>query len=165
MEKTQIITIVSAIIVGIVSALSKSIFDKILSKYDPDVKSITSGIKKFFNFIFSYVLPITALILLYLKYDKIDKILILSTAFLFSVLVFNVLFSILKSIIEILKLTSDKELFENISSAIKANYEISLGHNKVIKGLVKSQKKHSNVTEGLLNIVEKTASENEKPNH
>lgn len=165
MEKTQIITIVSAIIVGIVSAFSKSMFDKILSKYDPDVKSITSGIKKFFNFIFSYVLPIIALILLYLKYDKIDKILILSTAFLFSVLVFNVLFSILKSIIEILKLTSDKELFENIVSAIKANYEISTEQNEVIKGLVKDHQSHLKITDSLLTISEKTSAETKKPNH
>lgn len=165
MEKNEIIQIALLILAGFVSSLSQFIFDKIFSAYNPDVKRIASGIKKFFNFMFSYILPILCLVLLYITYDKVDKVLIFSTAFLFSVLIFNVLFSILKNVIEILKLTNDQELFENIASAIKANYEISVGHNKVIKGMVKSQKKHSNVTEGLLDIVKKTASENKKPNH
>jgi hypothetical protein len=159
MENTDIMKIALAIIVGIVSAFSKVIFDKIFSAYNPDPKKINSEIKKCLNFIFSYILPILALILLYLKYDKIDKLLILSTAVLCSVFIFNVLYDIFNRFLDLLLLKKEKSIIAEIISVLGKNIEVTEGQNEALIKLTKAQEDHLNLTNELIQYSKKSETE------
>ncbi len=159
MENTDIMKIGLAIIVGIVSAFSKVIFDKIFSAYNPDPKRINSGIKKCLNFIFSYILPILGLIVLYLKYDKIDKLLILSTAVLCSVFIFNVLYDIFNRFLDLLLLKKEKSIIAEIISILRQNIEVTEGQNDALIKLTKAQEDHLNLTNELIQYSKKSETE------
>ena len=150
MENADIMKIILAVIVGIVSAFSKVIFDKIFSAYNPDPKRINSGIKNFFSFIFSYILPIVALILLYMKSNEVDKFFILSSSFLFSAFFFNVLYSILLSFMNKLLFDKEKSVFNNISTILKDNIELSKDQNEALLKLTKAHEDHLNVTSEII---------------
>jgi uncharacterized membrane protein len=96
MTNQQIINIILAIIVGIVSAFSKSIFDKLFAEYKPDTKKITSRIKTFVLIFFRYLLPIYGLISLSLKGTSVvDKTFVISFSFILFILLLNIFFDVL----------------------------------------------------------------------
>lgn len=117
MDKQQIITIVLTVIVpNILSAFLGVIFNKIFAAYNPDVKKITSVTKKVFLFTFKYILPISNLIYVYIKFT-IDKYFIFITEFLFFVILFNL-------IIDIVSIPLYK-LFDRIIGILKSQQNIN----------------------------------------
>lgn len=95
MTNQQIINIILAVIVGIVSAFSKSIFDKLFAEYKPDTKKIISRTKFFTLLVLRYLIPIIGLISLGIKEGEVDKTFVISFSFLIFVLVLNIFMDIL----------------------------------------------------------------------
>lgn len=111
MTNQQIINIMLAIIVGVVSAFSKSIFDKLFAEYKPDTKKIVSRIKRFLLVFFRYLLPISALVSLSLKDVKVDKPFVISFSFILFILVLNIFFDVLFNFYD-KNFNKERELFK-----------------------------------------------------
>ena len=90
MTKSQIIfNIITPIIIGVVASFSKSIFDRILATYNPDTKKLISYIKKSLIFIFRYMIPIIALILVFI-FENFNKFFVINISILIFVIIMNI---------------------------------------------------------------------------
>lgn len=81
-------TILLTILVGVVSAFSKSIFDRIFREYNPDTKKLISNIKNFLLFIVRYVLPIIFLIYFFIN-GEFNKSFVLVISILVTTLIIS----------------------------------------------------------------------------
>jgi hypothetical protein len=111
MTKEQIMNIIIAVIIAVVSAFSKSIFDKIFAEYKPDRKKIISRIKIISLVLFRYLIPIYGLISLSLKEGKVDKVFVISFSFILFVLVLNIFFDVLFNFYD-KNFNKERELFK-----------------------------------------------------
>ncbi len=139
MTNQQIINIILAIIVGVVSAFSKSIFDKLFAEYKPDTKKIISRIKIFLLVTFRYLIPLYGLISLSVKDGKVDKSFVISFSFILFVLVLNIFFDVLFNFYD-KNFNKDRELF-------KPTFE-------VVKGLMDAQLKSLDLMEKIAKLSE-----------
>jgi hypothetical protein len=121
MTKEEIIKI---IIIGLIGAFSKSLFDNLLGKYIPDKKKLNSYIIKFLLFSFRYVLPTYFLIISFFNSDPIDKYFVFKISIFTTVLFFNIIIDLLQkqrnhfdrvlTIVE--RLSNDNEGLKDITS-------------------------------------------------
>lgn len=81
-------TILLTILVGVVSAFSKSIFDRIFREYNPDTKKLISNIKNLLLFIVRYVLPIIFLIYFFIN-GEFNKSFVLVISILVTTLIIS----------------------------------------------------------------------------
>ncbi len=132
MTNQQIINIILAVIVGIVSAFSKSIFDKLFAEYKPDTKKIVSGIKRFLLVFFRYLLPISALVSLSLKDVKVDKPFVISFSFILFILVLNIFFDVLFNFYD-KNYNKERELFKPTFEIVKDLMEVQIQSVDVMK--------------------------------
>ena len=139
MTNQQIINIILAIIVGVVSAFSKSIFDKLFAEYKPDTKKIISRIKIFLLVTFRYLIPLYGLISLSVKDGKVDKSFVISFSFILFVLVLNIFFDVLFNFYD-KNFNKECELF-------KPTFE-------VVKGLMDAQLKSLDLMEKIAKLSE-----------
>ena len=139
MTNQQIINIILAIIVGVVSAFSKSIFDKLFAEYKPDTKKIISRIKIFLLVTFRYLIPLYGLISLSVKDGKVDKSFVISFSFILFVLVLNIFFDVLFNFYD-KNFNKERELF-------KPTFE-------VVKGLMDAQLKSLDLMEKIAKLSE-----------
>ena len=139
MTNQQIINIILAIIVGVVSAFSKSIFDKLFAEYKPDTKKIISRIKIFLLVTFRYLIPLYGLISLSVEDGKVDKSFVISFSFILFVLVLNIFFDVLFNFYD-KNFNKERELF-------KPTFE-------VVKGLMDAQLKSLDLMEKIAKLSE-----------
>ncbi len=139
MTNEQIKTIILAILIAVVSAFSKSIFDKIFAEYKPDTKKIVSRIKLFLTITLRYLVPIFGLISLSLKEGDINKSFVISFSFILFVLVLNIFFDVLFNFYD-KNFNKDRELF-------KPTFE-------VVKGLMDAQLKSLDLMEKIAKLSE-----------
>ena len=92
MTNDDIIKIVLTITVSIVSAFSKSLFDRILAEYKPDIKKMKSRIIFLVLILFRFIIPFIVLIVLYFKTENIDKIFVVSFSSISFILIFNIFY-------------------------------------------------------------------------
>ena len=137
-------TALIAILVGVVSAFSKSIFDRIFKEYNPDTKKLISNIKRFFRFIVRYVLPISFLILLFI-FAEFNKSFVLSTSIIITSLFVNMIVDGLEIISE--KTFSIFELLLNIQNtqldALKKVYEVAVKNSHPDKKTESNENKNN----------------------
>jgi uncharacterized membrane protein len=139
MTNEQIKTIILAIFIAVVSAFSKSIFDKIFAEYKPDTKKIVSRIKLFLIITLRYLVPIFGLISLSLKEGDINKSFVISFSFILFVLVLNIFFDVLFNFYD-KNFNKERELF-------KPTFE-------VVKGLMDAQLKSLDLMEKIAKLSE-----------
>jgi hypothetical protein len=144
MTNQQIINIILAIIVGVVSAFSKSIFDKLFAEYKPDTKKIVSRIKKFILIFFRYLLPIFALVSLSLKDIKVDKPFVISFSFILFILVLNIFFDVLFNYYD-KNINKERELFEPTFEVVKGLMDAQIKSLDLIE-------KNAKLSEDQLNL-------------
>lgn len=65
--------IITAIVTGVASAVTRFVLNKSLGPYMPETKKLNSYIKKFLLFIFLYALPIASIIFLMVVPLAVDK--------------------------------------------------------------------------------------------
>ena len=92
MTNDDIIKIVLTITVSIVSAFSKSLFDRILAEYKPDIKKMKSRIIFLVLILFRFIIPFIVLIELYFKTENIEKIFVVSFSSISFILIFNIFY-------------------------------------------------------------------------
>ncbi len=90
-------TALIAILVGVISAFSKSIFDRIFREYNPDKKKLISTTKKYLLFAVRYILPIVYLIYFFI-YGEFNKSFVLMNSFMITVFFANLLVDALNTI-------------------------------------------------------------------
>jgi hypothetical protein len=90
-------TVLLAILVAVISAFSKSIFDRIFREYNPDMKKVISTSKKYLFFAVRYILPIVYLIYLYI-YGEFNKSFVLMNVFMITVFFANLLVDLVNTI-------------------------------------------------------------------
>ena len=83
-------TILIAILVGVVSAFSKSLFDRIFREYNPDTKKLISKTMKFLLFILRYILPIVVLIYFFIEVD-FNKLFVFVISIMLTILAVNLI--------------------------------------------------------------------------
>ena len=157
MTNQQIINIILAVIVGIVSAFSKSIFDKLFAEYKPDTKKIISRTKFFTLLVLRYLIPIIGLISLGIKEGEVDKTFVISFSFLIFVLVLNIFMDILfnyydkkfnkereliKPTLDIVEKLSDQQIKSN--EATQRLISITENHIKLSKDIIETLKQKNN---------------------
>jgi RsiW-degrading membrane proteinase PrsW (M82 family) len=106
-------TILIAILVGVVSAFSKSLFDRIFREYNPDTKKLISKTMKFLLFILRYILPIVVLIYFFIEVD-FNKLFVFVISIMLTILAVNLmidqdrmLLNIVERMVEVSKKQSD----------------------------------------------------------
>ena len=106
-------TILIAILVGVVSAFSKSLFDRIFREYNPDTKKLISKTMKFLLFILRYILPIVVLIYFFIEVD-FNKLFVFVISIMLTILAINLmidqdrmLLNIVERMVEVSKKQSD----------------------------------------------------------
>ncbi len=106
-------TILIAIFVGVVSAFSKSLFDRIFREYNPDTKKLISKTMKFLLFILRYILPIVVLIYFFIEVD-FNKLFVFVISIMLTILAINLmidqdrmLLNIAERMVEVSKKQSD----------------------------------------------------------
>jgi hypothetical protein len=156
MTNQQIINIMLAIIVGIVSAFSKSIFDKLFAEYKPDTKKIVSRIKKFLLVFFRYLLPISALVLLSLKDMEVDKPFVISFSFILFILVLNIFFDVLFNFYD-KNYNKERELFKPTFEIVKDLMKVQLQSVDVME---KTMKLSSEQLDFIKEIIEELKKKN-----
>lgn len=87
-------TIIIAIVVAIVSAFSKSFFDRIFAEYKPDIKKMKSRIISFALILLRYFIPFALIIFIYIKSYAINKEFVISITTLMFVFVFNIFYDL-----------------------------------------------------------------------
>ena len=150
MDNKLITTIILTIIVsGIVAPFSKSIFDKIFVAYNPDPKKITSGIKKILIFTFRYLLPIANLMFVLIFFKTVDKVFVVTVAFVIASLLFNILFDIFFSFINKVYLPDSKGIDKIIDRTITLIEQQHTGTIDAFKKLTELHKDHLKITTQL----------------
>ena len=144
MTNQQIINITLAIIVGVVSAFSKSIFDKLFAEYKPDTKKIISRIKIFLLVTFRYLIPLYGLISLSVKDGKVDKSFVISFSFILFVLVLNIFFDVLFNYYD-KNFNKERELFKPTFKVVKGLMDAQLKSLELIE-------KNAKLSEDQLNL-------------
>jgi hypothetical protein len=86
--------IIKIIIVALIGAFTKSLFDNLLAKYIPDKKKLNSYIIKFLLFNLRYTLAAYFLIKAFLDTNPIDKYFVFTVSVFTSVIFINLLFDI-----------------------------------------------------------------------
>ncbi len=115
-------TIILSILSGSLSAMSSHIVLISVAKYIPNIKTLSSVMKKFLIIAFRYILPIATIIFLII-YFSFDKLFVLSIVFLSGILLFNILFDVIYKI-------SKQQLLNSIEQA-----NTVLDNTKVLKDL------------------------------
>ena len=90
-------TVLLAILVAVISAFSKSIFDRIFREYNPDMKKVISTSKKYLFFAVRYILPIVFLIYLFI-FGEFNKSFVLMNVFMITVFFANLLADLVNTI-------------------------------------------------------------------
>lgn len=146
MTNEQIITIAMAIPVAIVSAFSKSLFDKFLAEYKPDIKKIKSR-TIFISLLFlRFVIPFIALVYIYFKTDVIDKVFVVSFSTISFIFIFNIFYDVFikyvdkrqeeskNAIIELMNLIAKTEL--KTGDKITELYDLTSQHISITEQLI-----------------------------
>jgi ABC-type dipeptide/oligopeptide/nickel transport system permease subunit len=136
MTNQQIINIILAIIVGVVSAFSKSIFDKLFAEYKPDTKKIVSRIKRFLLVFFRYLLPISGLVSLSLKDAKVDKPFVISFSFILFILVLNIFFDVLFNFYD-KNYNKERELFKPTFDVVEKLMDSQIKSAELMEKMIK----------------------------
>ncbi|MBC7628568.1 hypothetical protein [Ferruginibacter sp.] len=147
--KIIITAILTFIATGILAPFSKVIFEKIFSAYNPDPKKINSGIKNTLLFALRYLVPIANVIYLYISHKEVDKFLVLTTVFIFSVLVLNISLDMLFKFMDRFFINKKTDLLSPIISIIKELLDKSVTHDKVLIKLTEVQYDHINIANKL----------------
>lgn len=92
-------TILIAILVGVVSAFSKSLFDRIFREYNPDTKKLISKTMKFLLFILRYILPIVFIIYFFIKED-FNKLFVFVISIMLTILAVNLVIDMNRMLIK-----------------------------------------------------------------
>jgi ABC-type dipeptide/oligopeptide/nickel transport system permease subunit len=154
MTNQQIINIILAIIVGIVSAFSKSIFDKLFAEYKPDTKKIVSRIKRFLLVFFRYLLPISALVSLSLKDTTVDKPFVISFSFILFILVLNIFFDVLFNFYD-KNYNKERELFKPTFEIVKALMDVQIQSVDVMKKTMELSKEQLEFSKEIIEELKK----------
>jgi hypothetical protein len=141
MTKEEIIKI---IVVTIIGAFSKSLFDNLLVKYIPDKKKLNLYIINFMVFILRYVLPTYFLISTFFSNDIIDKFFVFKVSIYTSVLFFNLLIDIQRK---------QRDHFDRVLNVVERihadNEQLKIIANKIVD----SMGKHVNLTEKVTDMI------------
>lgn len=119
MTNDEIIKFTLSMIVGIVSAFSKSLFDRILAEYKPDIKKIKSRIIFLVLILFRFVIPFIVLVFLYLKTENIDKIFVVSFSTISFILIFNIFYDFIAKIIDKKQKENEEDIKKTLSYMLK----------------------------------------------
>lgn len=158
MTNQQIVNIILAIIVGVVSAFSKSIFDKLFAEYKPDTKKIISRIKTIVLVFFRYLLPTFGLVSLSLKEGAVDKVFVISFSFILFVLMLNIFFDVLFNFYD-KNFNKERELFKPTLEIVEKLMENQLKSVDAMENTIKlSQKQLDLSTEIIEYLKEKNNS-------
>ncbi len=149
MTKEEIIKI---IIIGLIGAFSKSLFDNLLGKYIPDKKKLNSYIIKFFLFSFRYVLPTYFLITSFLNNEAIDKFFVFKISIYTTVLFFNVLIDLLQK---------QRDHFDRVLTIVERLSKDNEGLKEITLSHIKTTSK---LSDNVLDVIQKLADrKNSKP--
>ena len=140
MTKEEIIKI---IIVALIGAFSKSLFDNLLGKYIPDKKKLNSVIIKFLVFNLRYTLIIYFLAQSFLSPGNIDKPFVFKVSILTTSLFFNLLIDIFSYFLK------------RYNSQIKSQGELNETQLNQFKRLLTIVENKIEQINGLENIVER----------
>lgn len=154
MDSKLIVTIIVTIIgSGIIAPFSKAFFDKIFADYQPDVAKINLLIRRSVLFTFRYVLPVANLVYIYLTREIVDKYLVLMTAFIFSVLVFNILGDILVRLVDNIHSRDIRTIdaVSGIISLLEQQQKLNNNNEGITDSLVDLQKKQLEILGELSN--------------
>lgn len=154
MTNEQIKTIILAIFIAVVSAFSKSIFDKIFAEYKPDTKKIASRIKRFILVFFRYLLPIFALVSLSLKGTKVDKSFVISFSFILFILVLNIFFDVLFNFYD-KNYNKERELFKPTFEIVKDLMELQKENIDILKKTMDLSKEQLDFSEKIIDELKK----------
>ena len=149
MTNQQIINIILAIIVGVVSAFSKSIFDKLFAEYKPDTKKIISRIKTFVLVFFRYILPIFGLISLSLKEGVVDKPFVISFSFILFILVLNIFFDVLFNFYD-KNFNKERELFKPTFEIVEKLMDAQSKNMDLMQKMIKLSEKQLNLSNEIV---------------
>ena len=119
MTNDEIIKFTLSMIVGIVSAFSKSLFDRILAEYKPDIKKIKSRIIFLVLILFRFVIPFIVLVFLYLKTENIDKIFVVFFSTISFILIFNIFYDFIAKIIDKKQKENEEDIKKTLSYMLK----------------------------------------------
>ena len=149
MTNDDMIKIALAIIVGIVSAFSKSLFDRILAEYKPDIKKIKSRIFFLVLILFRFIIPFIVLIILYIKTEKIDKIFVVSFSTISFIFIFNIFYDIIVSIIDKRHKENEEDMRNTLNYIFKLT-TIQESNKEDISKIFELLKKHIGVTDKII---------------
>ena len=149
MTKEHIIQILLAILIAIISAFSKSLFDKIFAEYKPDTKKITSRIKLFILFTLRYLVPIFGLISLGIKDGIVDKTFVISFSFLLFVLVLNIFIDVLFNYYD-KKVNKERELIKPTLDIVERLSEVQKKSNEHTMRLISITEDHLKLSKDII---------------
>lgn len=140
--------LITQLLIIIIGAFSKSLFDKILKDYNPDLSKIKKIIIYLMLFLLRYIFPLYFIIDLYLKTILIDKLFVMKFVVVSSVLFFNITIDIFNYFFNRILGMIEKhtELIREIVQLIKDSNNLkSLDKSNLTNNLIKLEEQFKNI--------------------